>query len=121
MNITAIEYKQFEECRKQGFVFLNWKEEIDDITGIHCHHAIINGSKITLRTIISHLEPEKEALPKKYEVLVNFHYVSDIGDAWYFSERHIEYEIEAAIKYAQWQATLILRLIEGNIETFFKM
>jgi hypothetical protein len=122
MHISGIEVEQFEACQKQGFVHLDWEEGLDEITGNYGHTSVIVGNKIIVRAFVVHKDiSPPQTRHKKFEVTVSFvskkeH--SEFGEILYATPPHFEYNLECAFLYAQWQATLILRFIEEDIEKY---
>jgi hypothetical protein len=120
MNITSGEFGQFQECEKKGFLPLDWEEGLSEITGIYGHYAELVGSKIIVRVFVDHIKLSQQTDRKKYEVRLAFLHKSLFGDILYSNNLHMELELDNALVYAQWQATLIFRLIEGDIESYVK-
>ena len=117
MNISGIQIRQFEACQKKGFVNLIWTEGLDELTGEYGHSTSFVGNKILVRAFIvqKEISPPKTK-SKKFEVKVTFitnEEFSEVGVAIYISASHFEYNLEDAMLYARWQATILLNLIGG--------
>ncbi len=124
MNISGNQITQFEAYQQQGFVHLDWEEGLDEITGNYGHSAVMVGNKIVVRAFVvhKHIEPPK-IQDEIYEIIVSFiskKEYSEFGEVSYATIPHFEYDLESAFLYARWQATVILRLIDGGIEKYLE-
>lgn len=108
------EFKKFNACRERGFIRLQWHESASDLDLRYRHYALANGNKIALQAIIDHIILNADTMRKKFVVRLSFTHKSDCGDALYYSEPHTELDLESALAYAEWQATVVFRLIEGG-------
>lgn len=113
MNLTSREILQLQNCEKQGFVDIQWQEGISELTGIYSNSAHLRGKKIVVSIFINHIVLNPETKRTKYQISLSFSHKSEIGDILYLTYEHTELELEDALLYAQWQATLIFRLIES--------
>ncbi len=119
VNISGTQVTQFEACQQQGFIHLDWKKLVSELTGESGYSTLLVGNKIIVRAFVvhKHIEPPKTR-DKKYEVTVSFAYkeeYNEFSNSLYVTSSHFEYNLECAFIYAQWQATLILRFIEGDV------
>ena len=112
------ELEQFEACGEKGFIHLDWTEGTDEITGIHAHSAWVLGHKIVLHVSVIHVIINPATLKKKYRISLMFRHKSPTADIRYYNRPdREELDLEWALEYAAWQATLIFRLIEGEDAT----
>jgi len=111
------EAKQFEACQRNGFIDLQWNEGLDEVSGSYRHCANAIGSKVIVTAGVDHVVLNPESGRKKYVVALSFSHESEIGNIIYSQSPRTEMDLESALTYAQWQATLIFRLIEGSDAT----
>lgn len=115
MNINPKEYANFEACKKQGFVSLTWEEGVDEITGLDRHYANVEGNCFVIDVYVDHIQPNTKSSQKKFKISVCFRYFfSDLGQVACKTFSQEEYTIESALDFAQWQATLILKLLNSK-------
>jgi hypothetical protein len=114
MNILASDFRKYEACREQGFIHLDWQEVDDEIVGGHFHSAWVVGKKVVLHVSLEHKSYKLKTQRKIYEVRLGFNFKSELGDDFYLNQPHTEYDLESAMEYGQWHATLIFKFIEGD-------
>jgi len=112
--LTWVEEKKLEACRKKGFVPLEWTEGVDDALGVDMHWATLLGRRILIRAFVNHIVLNPESGRKKYETYLVLIHNGPLGEFLYTSDVRVDMELESALQYAQWQATVAFRLIEGE-------
>lgn len=116
MNITKWEYEQFEACREQGFISLEWEEEYCPITEQDRHRACIEGNGFLISAVIVHIKQGQKSARESFEIVVYFSCKSDLGELkCQTTFPHKEFDLKSALDYGRWQVTLVDKLIKGKI------
>lgn len=120
MNMTVLDLEKFELCKKQGFVHLDWEEGISELSGEYRHYATLAGKKIVAIVSVVHIVLNPTTGRTKYQIRINFNSKTDFGDLCCHIDNYTILDKNFALIYAQWQVTLIFRLIEENIEKYLE-
>jgi len=114
IGLIGFEPEQFEACKRTGFIELEWSEGLNDVTGTYAHWAVLLGKKILIRAIVEHVIINPESGRKKYYTRLVLIHQGPTGDFLYASDKRLEMDLEKALAFAQWQATVAFRVIEGD-------
>ena len=113
MSLNWLEGQKLDRSRRIGFIPLEWREGAEEVTGWYGHHASVACTNSRIDIWVAHVITP-ETMRKKYEVVLIWNYKSDVGDLLLSSSPHIEMDLDSALVYGQWQATVLFRLIEGE-------
>ena len=121
MSVQCGDEHLIKLCREQGFMTLDWEEKIlDPISGQLIDRAELKGNNFVISIVIGYRGyPLKTELKGKYNsnedysVTVMFEYYTALGRLPYLLT-HRERNIEKAREYAQWQATLLFKLLNST-------
>lgn len=115
LTLTWLEATHFNSCREKGFIELQWNECDDNGTGNASHDAWAVGNRISVHAYVEHVVINPATQRRKFIAGLTFVYGRLTGPFSYTQGwPHTELELDAALLYAQWQATVIFRLIEGD-------
>jgi hypothetical protein len=116
--------KFVDSCRDVGFIELDWQyKTTNNISGQIEDVAVIRGNQfaiyvsITHKLLSKHISYQDEA-NSSFKVSISFELATYLGGIQYFSP-YSDTNYDRAKEYAEWQATLIFRMLSHLEKTNF--